>query len=58
MPLVQASRINSNQTFVVSNGDDTLHHDNNKKLISHLAYATNLFEETLIALTIEAKGEP
>ncbi len=36
----------------------TMHHDNNKKLITHLAYTIDLFEETLVALTIEAKGEP
>jgi len=27
-------------------------------IIAHPAYAANLFEETLVALTIEAKGEP
>jgi hypothetical protein len=26
-------------------------------IIAHPAYAANLFEETLVALTIEAKGE-
>ncbi len=42
----------------MSNGDDTLHHDNNKKLIAHLAYTIDLFEETLVVLIIEAKSEP
>jgi predicted nucleic acid-binding Zn ribbon protein len=42
----------------VSSGDDTLHHDNNKKLIAHPTYAAKLFEKTLTALAIEAKGEP
>ncbi len=58
MPLVQASIIDSNQTFAVSSGDDTLHHHNNKKLIAHLAYASKLFEEIFATFTIEAKGEP
>ncbi len=42
----------------MSNRDDTLHHDNNTKLITHPTYTIDLFEETFVALTIEAKGEP
>jgi hypothetical protein len=58
LPLVQGSKIDSNQAFVVSSGVDTPHHDNNKKLTTHLAYATQLFKKTLATFTIEAKGEP
>ncbi len=42
----------------MSNGDDTSHHDNNKKLKAHLAYTIDLFEETIVVLTIGVKGEP
>ncbi len=42
----------------MSNGDDKPHHDNNKKLITHPTYITDLFEKTLVAFAIEAKGEP
>jgi hypothetical protein len=58
LPLVQANKIDFNQAFVVLSGDDTPHHDNNKKLTTHLAYATKLFKKTLATFTIEAKGEP
>jgi hypothetical protein len=42
----------------MSSGDDTSHHDNNKKLTTHLAYTAKLFEETFVILTVETKGEP
>jgi len=42
----------------MSSGDDRSHHDNNKKLIAHLAYTSKLFEKTFAILNVETKGEP
>jgi hypothetical protein len=55
---IQISIIHSLHAFLVSNGDDTDHHEKNKNLVEHPNYAIEVFGKKIIAFITKGKGEP
>jgi hypothetical protein len=45
---IQISIFDFLHAFLVSNGDDTYHHEKNKNLVEHPTYAIEVFEKKFV----------
>jgi hypothetical protein len=55
---IQISIIDFLHAFLVSNGNDTYHHEKNKNLVEHPTYAIEVFEKKIVTFITKNKGEP